>query len=637
MKEYNLTSRQIIIINSIYKNQTLTSQALSLILDVSIRTVKYEIKEIREILAINKLGGIISSKKGYTLDVADVEFSDYLKELDTSRKLRVIDKFRSNNYKRVFYILEKLLTEGNYIKYDDLAQEMYVSKSSLNIDIKEVKRLIKKYQLNLVSKPNYGIKIEGDELNKRLCISEYIFHNESVLDEHYSTYDKDAIRTFQAKVIKIESIIRKAAKAHDIVLSDFSYNNIAIHIYIQIVRNSKGFYIEFDDKYINDNDNYSTLIAVDEIVKAIQDEFRIVLTQMESTYIYIHIESKRIISLESVNDDKRNIDTLLDEITLEIYNNFDIDISKDYTLRKYLKLHIPQMIKRISNNLVVRNPVIHESLRKYLYATKVTVSAVYIIEKFYNVDIPLDEFGYLVFYFNMGLFNLKKKEQFKIGFISSQSRSESIMYENELYTNFPNTKILNFNSKKEAELYENDIDLLVSSNHIKTKKFKHKISINEGSYIEKIDEYIKKRDLYDLPLDKYFNESYLVTGITGESRKDILRQIYLTLSDLDIVHETKEYDYPFIAHEIGNRVVNLQDLHKLCRKSVCIVIVLEKPILWEKSIVEILFLIKTKKDGDKDLFILCDLFSKYSSNKDKVKKLINNKDYKQFMEDLLDY
>jgi len=185
VKEYNLTSRQIIIINSIYKNQTLTSQALSLILDVSIRTVKYEIKEIREILAINKLGCIISSKKGYTLDVADVEFSDYLKELDTSRKLRVIDKFRSNNYKRVFYILEKLLTEGNYIKYDDLAQEMYVSKSSLNIDIKEVKRLIKKYQLNLVSKPNYGIKIEGDELNKRLCISEYIFHNESVLDEHY--------------------------------------------------------------------------------------------------------------------------------------------------------------------------------------------------------------------------------------------------------------------------------------------------------------------------------------------------------------------------------------------------------------------------------------------------------------------
>jgi transcriptional antiterminator len=637
VKEYNLTSRQMIIINSIYKKNTLTAQELSLILDVSIRTVKYEIKEIRENLASCSLGGISSGKKGYTLEVNDGDFAEYLKALDTSKKLRVIDKFRSNRYKRVFYILEKLLTEGNYIKYEDLIHEMYVSKSSLNIDIKEVKRLIRKYHLYLVSKPNYGIIIEGEELNKRLCISEYIFHNETILDEHYTKYDKKDIRSLQTKVTKIEQILRESAKKYEIILSDFSFNNIAIHIYVLIVRNSKGFFIEFNQEYINSIDNSTTMLAVDKIVNELQDVFNIAVTPMESAYIYTHIDSKKIISEEYIDGTSKDINVLLDKITFEIFNNFDIDISKEYTLRKYLKLHIPQMVKRINNNLIVRNPVIHESLRKYLYATKVTVSAVYIIEEFYDVDIPLDEFGYLVYYFNMGLFNQKKKKKFKIGFINSLSRSESIMYTNELNTRFPDTKIFNFKSETEAEMHDENIDLLVSSNHINNKKFKANISINEGSYIEKIEEYIKKRDLYDLPLNKYFNESYLVTGIKGESRKDILNQVYNTLSELDIVDESKVIDYPFIAHEIGNRVVNLQDLHKLCRKSVCIVIVLEKPILWEKSIVEILFLIKTKKDGDKDLFILCDLFSKYTSNKDKIKKLINNKDYNQFMKDLLDY
>jgi len=63
--------------------------------------------------------------------------------------------------------------------------------------------------------------------------------------------------------------------------------------------------------------------------------------------------------------------------------------------------------------------------------------------------------------------------------------------------------------------------------------------------------------------------------------------------------------------------------------------VLEEPILWEKSIIEVLVLIKTKKDGDKDLPVLCNLLNKWASDRANVKELVDQHDYKKLLESIL--
>ncbi|SKC89407.1 BglG family transcription antiterminator [Maledivibacter halophilus] len=639
MDKYDLTRRQIIIINSLYKKGTLTSLELSLILNVSVRTIKYEIKGIRGKFRKELLEIVSSSRKGYRIIIRDKDFLNYLEELNSSNKIKFMDKLHKNNYERVFYILRKILTEDDYLKLEDLSKELYVSISTLDQDIKEVKRLLNKYELKIISKPYYGITVMGPELNKRLCISEYIFHNEMMFINQYMNRDMEDLELSVEKIQKIENTVREVSLKSNILISDFSIKNISIHIFIASIRNRKGHEIEVSkdvEQRISKKPLYRILtIYIKELEELLESKF----SRKEIAYIYMNIDSKRIVSKEEEITNYIDVEIVLDEVFKEIYNNFDIDISRDKTLRKYLKLHIPQMIKRIRNNLIVRNPVIHENLRKYLYATKVTVSAVDVIENYYKVSIPLDEFGYLLFYFNMALFNLKKKKPFKIGFISSRGRAESIMYQNELRENFNfnETSIITFNTVKEAEEKSSEIDVLVSTSNIQSELFKHKVSIEEGAYIEKVQEYLRRRELYSLDIDKYFCKDYLITGIKGNSRKEILKQIYTKLIELKVAKRKELSKMPFVSHEIGNRVVNLQDLYKVCHKEVCLIVVLEKPILWEKSIVEVFFLIKTKKDGDKDLFILCDLFSKFASDKEKIKDLIDKKDYESFMKDILEY
>jgi lichenan operon transcriptional antiterminator len=42
--------------------------------------------------------------------------------------------------------------------------------------------------------------------------------------------------------------------------------------------------------------------------------------------------------------------------------------------------------------------------------------------------------------------------------------------------------------------------------------------------------------------------------------------------NLDLIKTEKEHRIPFVAHEIGNGVIHLQDLYKLCNKAVCLVV-----------------------------------------------------------------
>ena len=92
----------------------------------------------------------------------------------------------------------------------------------------------------------------------------------------------------------------------------------------------------------------------------------------------------------------------------------------------------------------------------------------------------------------------------------------------------------------------------------------------------------------------------------------------------------------FTTHEIGNGVVHLQDIKKQVDKPVCLLAILEQPIIWDQTEVTVLLFIKTKKDGDNDLYVLCELFSRWVSNKNKVQNLIEDNDFKDFKKELLE-
>lgn len=639
MDSYNISRRQMIIINSLYTRGTLTAAELAAALNVSVRTVKNDIGELKMKFKNSDIEILSKPRRGYSIVIKDREQREYLQGLSKLKSIRQINEFYSNNYERVFYILRRLLIVNDYIKLETIAEEVFVSRSTVNQDMKEVKRLLDKYSLKVVSKPNYGIRIEGTEINKRLCISEYIVHNYLEFESLYMEDKHSFIKNNAYQLGIIEAVLRELCEREKINLSDFSYKNISIHIYISIIRNKLGQTVVIPETTMNRIQSSKTYLITKDICKKLEEKLDVKFRREEEAYISMHIDSKQILDSNAGNEEIIEIEMVLDEIFDEIKNNFNIDVSMDNTLRKYLLLHIPQMIKRIKNHMVVRNPIIHQSLREYLYATEVTAFAAAILENHYRINIELDEFGYLVFYFNMALLNIMGKKAVKIGFINTRGRSESIMYHNELYENFtpPKYEIITFDSINSALHSSGDIDILVSTNNVETGEFMLKVSIEDGDYVEKIKYLSRIKDMINLNMDKYFNEKNIIYDLKGESSEEILNNIYNELINISLATKRKIDAKSFVSYEIGNGIVHLQDLYELCNKPFCLVVVLDKPILWEKSVIRVLFLIKTMKEEGKDLFLLCNLFSKWASDKEKVNKLINDRSFETFISDMLDY
>ena len=76
--------------------------------------------------------------------------NQFLTELKR-RELRTAQTVPKYRYERVNYIVKKLLTVDYYLTIEDLVDELYISRSTLTADLKEVREIFKDYNLELIS------------------------------------------------------------------------------------------------------------------------------------------------------------------------------------------------------------------------------------------------------------------------------------------------------------------------------------------------------------------------------------------------------------------------------------------------------------------------------------------------------
>lgn len=328
--------RELLILNELLSLKYKTAAQLALAADASVRTIKSDIKNLRN--KLDKEGIMIDStqNKGYKLyfETEEVKLNlyKYLSHININR----LHLNKRNNYERIFYIIRRLLVNVGYIKLDDLAEEMFVSRSTLNVDMPEVKRILYSYQLSLISKANYGITIKGHELNKRTCIEEYFFQNNFRAENHndpdirFENYNR-------AFIPETESVLKEVCDRFNVILSDFSLQNIAVYVLISIIRNKQKHPIDLHadtTKELN-QDNSHVGRASKQFVEILNSKFNAELNDNEMLYISMHLETKQILQNKNMIKEANwpRIDQALEAVYFEIKNNFDIDVSNDFILK----------------------------------------------------------------------------------------------------------------------------------------------------------------------------------------------------------------------------------------------------------------------------------------------------------------
>lgn len=375
----------------------LTGEQLAVSLGVSSKTVRLMIKELNNQLSGH--GACIESRHrtGYRLQVEDRTAYDAWLRQQSQREVP------STPEGRVKYILNLLLEERQYRKLDDLSEELYASKTTLSKELKLLEKEIAPYSLKLVRRPNYGIAIEGDEFNIRLCIA-----NNNISD--------GPADTMQEK--QILGAVLHCLDENRLHMSDLAMKNLILHLEIAVERIRKECYVSqegWEEWLTGDRREYQ---IAGEIVREVEKLYEVHFPEPEVAYVAVHLAGKQVLVAEENSNVviSPEISELVTNMLELVRQGFCYDFREDLELRMNLSQHLLPLLVRLRHNLVMKNPLLKEIKEKYALAYAVACQAVIAVEQHAGKSLKEDETAYFALLFALALERKKVRLPAKIFF-----------------------------------------------------------------------------------------------------------------------------------------------------------------------------------------------------------------------------
>lgn len=628
------------------EENAVTSSVLAGVLDVTTRTVRGDIKALDAELsghgaAIESLKG-----KGYRLRIEDDQ--KFRKYLTGVLQEDLLDGGAVPNLpeERVSYLIKRLLLAEGYVKQDALAEEIHISKSTVQSDLKTVKNILASYGIHLEKRPNYGLKATGSEVKKRFCMSEYLFDRTDKLGRHMLEANLTSLA--EKDLSRIWKIILNQVNEHGLRLSDIAINNLFIHIAIAYQRIKSGHYVEIYKQELNEIlDQREYQVAVN-MVGQIEKRLDVTFPQTEIAYIAIHLLGTKM--LNQVSEEEKAAEQVMEKEVYElvttaleaIETKMNLGIAGDQELIVGLGLHLRPAINRYRFGMNIRNPMLTDIKTNYPVAFEAGIIAGMKLEEVAGVKIDENEIGYLALHLGAAIERRKLKSGPKRCLIVCASGLGSAQL---LYYKLKSR----FSSKLEivgtTEYYKladrsfDDIDLVISSIPIEEELPVPIIEVNTilgKTDLNKIERYV----LDDNPgMYGFFKEELFFPNQSLASREEVIDFLSGELNSRGLVEES--FREAVIEREqvaptaFGNLVAVPHPITPQSEETFLAVCTLDKPIMWAESRVQFICLLCVKKDSTEDLQSMYELLGKIIDDASMVQRLIKASSYQAFLEEVL--
>lgn len=170
------------------EKKVLNSASMAALIGVSSRTIRNDIKECNAM--IQKHGAQIQAETGvgYMLKIYDENRYEAFKDAQSNEgrkgwlKNHIIP---SDHNDRISFIIAELLLNSLHervVTESELADELFISLSTLKKYMKDIKKSLRRFGVEIIADRMNGIRIKGDEAQIRYCISEYIFNSNDLVD-----------------------------------------------------------------------------------------------------------------------------------------------------------------------------------------------------------------------------------------------------------------------------------------------------------------------------------------------------------------------------------------------------------------------------------------------------------------------
>ena len=427
-----LHQKEKLILQSLLENKDhyITSKELASQLSCSDRTIRTYLKSLMD-WKPDETGWKITAKQGYgyRLELQDKALyrnfieTEFFTEQNSAKTENIEDRYN--------YILNKLLFEQEKLYCDDLAEELFVSRSTLSADFKKIRQDLAKYDLQIESKANRGVYVKGSERNKRRFIMDYFFRDNFFQSLH--NYINIEVPGRQISLEELTIIVLDECREGHLKLSDFVIQNLVIHIALSFKRIAEGFQISKIEDWEQGNYLAERKIA-EKILHRVYLATGLEFPKEEVDYITLHLISKASCQ-ESQNtkiDTNQEIRKQLLEALEQVEHVKAYQFQHDFQLVEGVVTHLVTLLVRLQNHVVLENPLLKDIQQQYSSVLAMTRELLQAMPIFSKENLSDDEVSYIALHFMAALERLKEKQKFNILVICATGYGSAQMLKNRI-------------------------------------------------------------------------------------------------------------------------------------------------------------------------------------------------------------
>lgn len=388
-----------------YRDNFVTSKALAEYLNCSDRTVRTYIKSLLAFISEEKNIDIIS-KQGYGYQLQLKDENAYL-NLVSDNNIRLGTENIDINDRHNF-IINKLIFEQEDVFFDDLMDQLYVSRSTLSSDFKKIRKELARYDLRIESKANKGVYVEGAEHDKRHFIMDYFFSGQFLKNIHQ--YVGDEFFKIPISFEELTIIVLDECRSQNLKLSDFVIQNLIVHIALAITRVNDGFQIS--QLKIDEVKFQKEIKIARNILVRVEHVTGTNFPDEEINYIALHLISESIHQDNSDNLEQISLRQDLLEAAASIDHYYGYQFSSDFTFIEGLLKHLEVLLERVRNSVRLDNPLLDDIQTQYKEAFLISRSLLNHLKYFKDFHLSDDEIAYVTLHILAGIERFYQNHKF---------------------------------------------------------------------------------------------------------------------------------------------------------------------------------------------------------------------------------
>lgn len=432
---------------------------------VTSKSIRNDIKEINELLKQYEQPQVLIDDKG------ELFFQDG-QVLDPECKRRMLDNENYYTYKllpqeRQTIMLMHLLNAREYITIAQLSDLLFLSRNTVRSDLEIIRSWVEENGLELITKTNKGLYIQGDEQSIRNGIMKLFLLNVNIyISEEENIFRRLLLREFDLHnvCLGVERVLQEAEEKFHVQLAERFFRETVYWLTLMINRlkiEKKLKRQSGDSKYLKNNSKYE---MAEYLLMNLAAEYEVEFTEAEVLELTTRLMGGSYFKNQKKSGEAIDVQLLTNEFISKIFTELKLNFYLDFHLYDLLQDHMRAATWRVRYGNDTQNPLLDQLYDRYEHLFEIVKKNLASLETHIGEEFSLHEQSFIVMYI-ASIIEEKKliDTEVKVVVACSMGRSTAQYIAAKVQSACSGVKIVDFISTPDMEAYTGVADVVIAT------------------------------------------------------------------------------------------------------------------------------------------------------------------------------